>query len=587
MRVDRKILSYLRNYKFNSLLFKNMALLIALIIVPLTGAAVIAYYAYGSMQENDQRSYSEKITMDAYNDFQRILQDAQSELVYIGFNSDVELYMYDTEELRQFNYRIRTIQDLIRMPLISKDYIRSIYIYSYNNNRVISAESFSEFTSFPERDCLDAWLKYKDGESDLILTESSLNGFDEKQLSLFLPIRYGAMDSGVAVMNFDLEALNREFSIPEGDLIFLTNGEQILYSNDEEWIRKERSRIPGISHIDGDKSYFGEGYVLTTRKMPDSSAEVITSLASRDTEGELSTVKKMLLSLILIMLAITLLLSAWISVRLFRPIEVIMGAIRENKNVLIGEEELFQEKDELEYILSSIQRTANIKRDVDEELSERVRLLKKAQAVALQSQINPHFLNNTLDTINWIAVGLLGGDNKISEMTGALSQILRMTLENTDSIIPLAQEIEHCRYYIDIQNIRYEDKYEVVWEIPGELYECKTVRVILQPVLENAIYHGVKYLSGKGKINIGGKISEGIVELTVEDNGLGMSGEEIRKLRESMDSEMIKESRHIGLANVNQRIRLYFGQEYGVFLESREGFGTKVTIRFPEIREKV
>lgn len=132
MRVDRKILSYLRNYKFNSLLFKNMALLIALIIVPLTGAAVIAYYAYGSMQENDQRSYSEKITMDAYNDFQRILQDAQSELVYIGFNSDVELYMYGTEELRQFNYRIRTIQDLIRMPLISKDYIRSIYIYSLN-----------------------------------------------------------------------------------------------------------------------------------------------------------------------------------------------------------------------------------------------------------------------------------------------------------------------------------------------------------------------------------------------------------------------------------------------------------------------
>ena len=97
--------------------------------------------------------------------------------------------------------------------------------------------------------------------------------------------------------------------------------------------------------------------------------------------------------------------------------------------------------------------------------------MKKAQAVALQSQINPHFLNNILETINWTAIELLGGRNEISAMAGSLSRMLRMTLENSDTVVSVRTEIQHCRYYLDIQKRRYEDKFDVVWEIPDEAYD--------------------------------------------------------------------------------------------------------------------
>lgn len=209
--------------------------------------------------------------------------------------------------------------------------------------------------------------------------------------------------------------------------------------------------------------------------------------------------------------------------------------------------------------------------------------MKKAQAVALQSQINPHFLNNILETINWTAIELLGGRNEISAMAGSLSRMLRMTLENSDTVVSVRTEIQHCRYYLDIQKRRYEDKFDVVWEIPDEMLECRMIRIVLQPLVENAIYHGIKPMTNKGMIIIKGRMKQGQIFLSVADNGLGMKKQELDNLRKSMESAVIKESRHIGLTNVNQRIRLYYGDEYGLTMESTEGIGTTITVRIPQI----
>jgi len=258
------------------------------------------------------------------------------------------------------------------------------------------------------------------------------------------------------------------------------------------------------------------------------------------------------------MILITIGLGTFISIRIFSPIGTIFSSIEQYINVLFGEDVILKEKDELMYILNSIQKTVNKKKDIDEELAERVRLLKKAQSVALQSQINPHFFNNTLDTINWMAIGLLGGKNEISEMTNALSRMLRMSLENTDTIIPFRSEIDHCMTYLEIQKKRYEDNFE-------------------------AIYHGIKHLSNKGMITVTGQVVENTIEISVEDNGLGLTAEELKDINFNMQSQMIKESEHIGVTNVNQRLKLYFGEEYGVQIDSKEGIGTKVTVRFPYI----
>lgn len=581
-----KIRTYIKDYKFNSLLVKNLMLLLALIIVPLTGMVVLCYYAYSNMQEKEIIVSNEKIAADVCSDLEGIFKEAGTELSYIGFNSNVELYMYETEELRELNYKIQSIQELIKLPILSRDYIDSIFIYSLKSNKVISVNGISNYDQFQDRPCMESYLSQEEAFRTLLVTESNMRGYLKKQLSVFQDIKYGKSRNGVAVMNLNLDALLEELELPENVTMYLTDGQTVLLSNDREAVGAAAEMIPEYQAIVPEHTVVAEGFSISEMAVQAADLTVITYMGTETYQSQLSTIRSFMLTFLVLMILVTLVLSVLISLRIFRPIGDIVASIQEYKNVLMGEDTLFREKDELEYILHSIQMTANVKRDVEEELSERVRLLKKAQAVALQSQINPHFLNNTLDTINWMAISLLGGRNEISKMTGALSRMLRMTLENSDTIIPMSAEIEHCMNYLMIQEKRYEDKFEVIWQVPARIYECRTIRVILQPIVENAIYHGIKPLSNKGQIIIGGDIVDGKVFLTVADNGLGMTLQQVEELEDNMKSDMIKESRHIGIANVNQRLKLYFGEQYGISVESREAIGTKVTICFPEITNR-
>lgn len=584
MRHREKIKKFIGDYKFNSLFFKNFFLILFLIMVPLLGATMLSYYAYSSMKEKDIRTYSGQKVSDVYADMERVLKEARTQLIHIGYNPSVELFMYKKEEIQELNYRLQNIYDLLLMPVISKEYINKIYLYSETNNKVITTDGIMDYDNFPEKSCFEQY-RNGPGEAEQVMTTTRKEGpVIKKQLSLFRRINYGSSYHGVALMNLDLKALNQEFGISQGESVFLTDGNSILYSNHEELVGEPVSEIPGIGYAEKNGCYIGEDYSITHKKAEDMELELLVYLGLEGYQDESSAVKSAMFLFLGIMAVITFGLSMVISVRIFRPIEAIVTAIHNNRDVLMGEKEVMKEKDELEYILHSIRTSASSRQDVNKELAERVKLLKKAQAVALQSQINPHFLNNTLDTINWMAIGLLGGKNEISEMTGALSKMLRMSLENTDTIIPMSQEIEHCMYYLEIQSKRYEDMFRVVWKVPEEIFYCKSIRVILQPIVENAIYHGMKHLSNKGLITIGGNVYDEIIEVTVEDNGLGMTPQELEKLRENMRSHIIKESRHIGVSNVNQRIKLYFGDEYGILVDSTEGVGTKVTLRLPKIK---
>lgn len=273
-----------------------------------------------------------------------------------------------------------------------------------------------------------------------------------------------------------------------------------------------------------------------------------------------------------------------VSRRIFQPIQLILREIEKNSLTLSQSSDQIPEKNELHYILKSIQRSAHNTQTIESQLAERIRLLKQAQSVALQSQINPHFLNNTLETINWLAIDELGPENDISEMMEHLSAMFRMTLEDTGIVIPIQTEMEHAWHYIQIQKIRYGDRFDLEWKISEQLYPYKTIRIVLQPLIENAIYHGIKRMQGKGKIIVGGKLENELVHLWVEDNGPGMTPEELERLKQNMNSEDIHASRHIGTANVNQRIRLYFGENYGVVVQSTLGQGCRFEVIFPAIQ---
>ncbi|WJH33658.1 histidine kinase [Paenibacillus sp. CC-CFT747] len=237
---------------------------------------------------------------------------------------------------------------------------------------------------------------------------------------------------------------------------------------------------------------------------------------------------------------------------------------------------------EIKYIAATIQDSSEQKKEMEEELRRRYEMMSKAQAIALQAQINPHMLYNTLEAVNWKVMRLTKGKNEASVMIHTLSRLLRLSLSRGENIIPLRTEMEHARLYVEVQQLHYKDQLEVAWKINGSILDYLTVKLTLQPIIENAIYHGIKPSDRPGMITIIGYEETNAVVLKIKDNGVGISQPLADRINLGFQSNEIKEDEHIGLSNVNQRIRLIFGEPYGLRIFGKEGEGTLVEMRIPK-----
>ena len=205
--------------------------------------------------------------------------------------------------------------------------------------------------------------------------------------------------------------------------------------------------------------------------------------------------------------------------------------------------------------------------------------LRKAEFELLQSQINPHFLYNTLDTIVWLAEA--GEQKKVVDMVGSLSDFFRTSLNQGKDMVSVKEELQHSRSYLEIQQVRYQDILQYEIQVPETLFCYLIPKITIQPLVENALYHGIKNKRGIGKIMITGKREKDSFVLVVEDNGAGMSRERLEAVRKGMNQKSQTEKDIYALYNVNERIRLNFGQKYGLSIDSVLGEGTTVQVMLP------
>lgn len=217
---------------------------------------------------------------------------------------------------------------------------------------------------------------------------------------------------------------------------------------------------------------------------------------------------------------------------------------------------------------------------------------REAELRSLQAHIKPHFLYNTLDTIQWLA--RKNGAHEVTEVVKSLSRLFRIGLSKGNEIIPLVDEIEHINSYLKIQETRYRSKLNYSIEMDPEIRQCFVLKLILQPIVENAIYHGIKQRRGPGHIHIAVRAAdEKTLRLTVTDDGVGMREDILAELQKELQQVGSGEEKEIksgeisgyGIKNVQARIRLTFGEAYGLSVESAPGKGTTVTILHPLIHE--
>ncbi|KAE9628769.1 hypothetical protein GND95_13625 [Defluviitalea raffinosedens] len=210
--------------------------------------------------------------------------------------------------------------------------------------------------------------------------------------------------------------------------------------------------------------------------------------------------------------------------------------------------------------------------------------LREAELELLQAQINPHFLYNTLDTIIWLAES--GNPKEVVDMVKALSDFFRTSLNHGNGMFTLKEEERHVKSYLQIQHVRYQDILEYEIDLPDDIKDAIIPKITLQPIVENALYHGIKNRRGKGKISVTGMREGNDVVISIADNGAGMTPEQLNKITTLLNEghaggKVQKKMDSYGLYNVNQRIKLKFGNNYGLSISSVYGEGTCVKVRIP------
>ncbi len=306
--------------------------------------------------------------------------------------------------------------------------------------------------------------------------------------------------------------------------------------------------------------------------------------AARLDELQSQMTKRLYLEIVLILLFAAALL-LWMVRRMIRfgrsvtgPISALCSRVREiSDGDLTVREPVAAQEYEIQTLSNGFeQMVERLSRQIEQNRQEQISL-RAAELALLQAQINPHFLYNTLDTIVWLIE--TDKNEQAVGMVTDLSGYFRSSLSKGRDIITLREEEQHVRSYLHIQQVRYKDILKYRISIEGQLGSCLIPKLTLQPLVENALYHGIKMKRGQGEITVTGYEDGEDIRLTVSDNGAGMEEERLRQVRAAMES---RERVGFGLATVHERLQLLFGQEYGLEITSRSGEGTVVGVRIPK-----
>ncbi len=262
-----------------------------------------------------------------------------------------------------------------------------------------------------------------------------------------------------------------------------------------------------------------------------------------------------------------------------KPVQELSGAAKKIADGDFSTRVDVATKDEIGMLALNVNEMSGRLEEMVQKIKDDERKMRHTELRLLQEQINPHFLYNTLDTIVWLVEG--NSPEKAVNMVVSLSDFFRIVLSKGKDIITIREEEQHIRSYLEIQQVRYRDILEYDISIPEELYGYKILKLTLQPIVENSLYHGIKVKRGKGSILVTGELKDDKIYFDIRDTGVGMSKEDLASIRNKLTRPCKETDSGFGLANVNERIHMNYGPEYGVTIDSKQGEGTRVQIVIP------
>lgn len=586
---------------------KNRALsqTAVLIIVTMCIMVTVFYMVFHSRAFNERGNYEEEnlVNMEAY--LNSYLEEVDSIAKNVNYNYYLQDYLETVikedddyvdsgigKNMRSYEMSSQAFSD----TLLSRADISSIMIFG-KKKMLLNRSMYTYQKVALDYSKLDWYAKAVAKPQDAIITGPNRHSFfdtDDEVISLSREVQSyeNGTFRGVILINLNMNKITeicnsfqekQENFIciinDKGELVYEQQNGRERFAFDEKENRQELNTALGKTKESCFRlNYRGEKYLVTRTDMKTTGWTLVSMVPYKSVMAETMAISGVMILAVAITLIVTLLLLNRILTGVVKPLKKLEKyMVQVNPDNMDQRMEILTD-DEIGHLSMKFNQMMDRIRNLKEQVIEEQEDKRKYELQALQAQINPHFLYNTLDSIIWMAET---NDSNIVAMTEALAKLFRISLNKGNEEISLERELEHVKNYLIIQSMRYADKF--TYEISAEpgVERCRTIKLILQPIVENCIYHGIKKKRGTGKITIRAYRREQNLIIEVSDDGCGMPEEICRKiLSDEIESEDISGS-GIGVKNVNERIQLRFGKKYGLSYSSEEGVGTTVTYVLP------
>lgn len=393
---------------------------------------------------------------------------------------------------------------------------------------------------------------------------------------LLVDMNYSSIEQLLEKANTDTSGEYVYLMAPDGEIIYHPKQNLIHMGLYEE----NNTEAAGYEDTTVKENFHGEKRLVTVKTISYTGWKLISVVPMKSFSMGMTGMRNLVVLLVALTVLAVVILNQMVSARISKPLRRLNDSVKEweagnmNPDIYIGGSM------EVEHLGKTLRSTvAQIRQLMDDIVVEQEEK-RKSELDALQSQINPHFLYNTLDSIVWMITGERYDDAVF--MITQLASLFRISLSKGKTVIKIEDEVKHARNYMNIQKIRYKNSFEVDFQIEEDILDGCIVKLVLQPLLENAIYYGMEFMDGEGEIHVRGYSKDKDVYLEVEDNGLGMPEEEAAELLNGKERPH-KHGSGVGLVNVHSRLKLRFGEAYGLVIHSCPDEGMMVQIHIPYI----
>lgn len=538
-------------------------------------------------------NYTSQIIKQVNYDIDAYMEYLENISSVIATSSDVPRYLFDEqqseEERTQEKERILTQYKTITE---SRSDIYNIAAVAENGRNIVNSGD-DELTEYIDIQSLDWYQAAMSSESGIAISSSHVQNAIKSSykwvitLSRALYNQQTGKREGVFFVDLNYSSISdlcKNNNIGNKGYIFILDAQgNVIYHPKQQLMYGglKTEKIDEIMECDSDYLISEEGEedkIYTISRSKKTGWIVVGAMNTSELLKDNKQVQILYFIVAAVLLLAVILISSLLSREITKPIRQLRDSM---SMVEEGEFEKANVDITTENEIGSLSKSFNVMTErihtlMDQNVYEQ-KQKRKIELRALQAQINPHFLYNTLDSIIWMSEA--GRNEEVVEMTSALARLLRQSISNDQELVAVEKEIDYVRSYLTIQKMRYQDKLEYSIDIDPEIRFVEIVKLTLQPLVENAIYHGLKYKESKGNLDIRGFADGKDAVITIRDDGIGMEEQTLAHIFDEAEKE--HKSNGVGVSNVQKRLQLYFGPEYGISYESKRGEGTMAIVRVP------